>query len=945
MGASMDGKRLQGFLLILGLCLLTLTFGCGNDTYTGKITGLITGVDMAGGTVELIDPDGKVVAQSYPVDKSGQYVIKFNSDSLASAEYLLLKAVREGKSVRAVVTGYPGQGDYSGNDTYISPDTEAAVLLCTLGEYLSVEDYAQFLRAADKGVFDESLAASLTFPYREIHDDVATAVTDSFAGRANSLLSADMLTMLILEQNQLLTESIPVAETLDELPDTTRAFTTPEGDIRIIVTYRSTASVINDATPVSVSSSMDNVEGSFKWNSYAVNVNGNELDAVEVRLLAPDPANPRKVKIIRQDPCSLNVSEDPTSNMLTGKFELVSSNAAGLMNYDASGLAPEADNISARFAFNFNSEVQADTIIFRVYFRDVGSNKIVDQFADAVSGPLQEFTSMSFSLTESPHQDKLVVGTVTVKGSVVAQVEDYVDKTRYQSTMPILSYKTLAQTRVNDPTVLVNNLLTSHDSAVQPIDSGNPYSHYVLDFDKLLASKVIAEWNGKAYSNNIPADGGRVPLLLIHGWQGPLNYRSAAKLKEWTRSPVNYFFNFLCYYMATEELYSKYHIYLAHWPSYKHLIFNGQMLTEILLDITKTYPETDLGRGMTDQNVGVTVLTHSTGGLIFRTAAQLYNAFKTTDGSPYGLLRKAILVASPNHGTPGAINTIPNNLSLAGMDLETQSTSDLEWDSFDQVESFFFYSYQDDRSQNRYVQQVLNVKQFDQIYLDQLSQTSTFNPWLLWFNRNFPKTTDGLAGKCILYSGWTILLGHPANFIENELKYAVTAKVFDLVGYNNDSVLPLASNLLAVDKSSPGFYLERATFPWDNYIRDEWYPNSSLFKGESDYNIIVIGSAQDHPLNMDFRLLWDFDHGTIVRGCLSNGSTEQVAALIDAGETTEPGFSDAAKSYDRPFYTMGAWEYSYTAGITYEQAAAKKNILKVDPAFLLLRRDLLEAVE
>jgi len=59
-----------------------------------------------------------------------------------------------------------------------------------------------------------------------------------------------------------------------------------------------------------------------------------------------------------------------------------------------------------------------------------------------------------FSLTDTTHQDKLAVGTITVGGDILVYIEDIVDKTRYLATAPIPFYKTLSDTRVTDTTIL-----------------------------------------------------------------------------------------------------------------------------------------------------------------------------------------------------------------------------------------------------------------------------------------------------------------------------------------------------------------------------------------------------------------------------------------------------------------------------------------------------------
>ena len=68
-------------------------------------------------------------------------------------------------------------------------------------------------------------------------------------------------------------------------------------------------------------------------------------------------------------------------------------------------------------------------------------------------------------------------------------------------------------------------------------------------------------------------------------------------------------------------------------------------------------------------------------------------------------------------------------------------------------------------------------------------------------------------------------------------------------------------------------------------ISQDWYPDSTLYgfdhKGE-DWNVIVIGNAKDHPLDVPFRVVWDFDHIQIRAGALSRVSTDDLSRFQEA---------------------------------------------------------------
>ena len=181
------------------------------------------------------------------------------------------------------------------------------------------------------------------------------------------------------------------------------------------------------------------------------------------------------------------------------------------------------------------------------------------------------------------------------------------------------------------------------------------------------------------------------------------------------------------------------------------------------------------------------------------------------------------------------MNTWPNNWSsVTKLDVGTQATADLEWDSFDGRSRLYFslgagllghhFSYKSDRSQSRWVTDIENVKDFDLHYLTVLGDTkaATYNPWLLWFTRNFSDLKSELSSKYILYSGWTRIITDPGNFVYNSPSLAFTQTVIAMSGYHNDSVLPVCSNLMATRTDQKGFYLP-APDP-RIAIQQAWYP-------------------------------------------------------------------------------------------------------------------------
>ncbi|NCC26284.1 MAG: alpha/beta fold hydrolase, partial [Deltaproteobacteria bacterium] len=724
---------------------------------------------------------------------------------------------------------------------------------------------------------------------------------------------------------------------------------TPDGSARLVLGYDPRASVLSATSPVTVEVSSQS-DGAFQWTEYTVDLGPNVLAQASVRLVEAQPMGPKTAVVVSDGGEILTLDGEAA---LDGSFVVASSNAAGLVDIDKSGLVPAADNLNGVFTTIFTQEIGSSKTVIAIDFQPVGGKAKRLETISVGKGTV--FSSSSFSLTDSARTNRLVVASVVSGSTVLYALQDFVDWTRFQSLPPVISAFTLAQTRASAGN-MTNSLTDSHDRDRQPVDAGTVYSHYLLDLDVLLRSRAVPNWADTAYGQNPPADGtGRIPVVLLHGWQGNVHYRSAARLCDWEHSPVNNFSKLISYYLGTPALNQKYHLYLLRWPSYKHLTMSGELFGRLLADVRLRLPGTDLGRGLSDSTTGVVVITHSTGGLIARTAIETHKAFAGTT-SDYDFLRKAIILAGPHHGTPEAVNTWPNNWSfLANKDVATQATSDLSWDSFDGNANIYFSTgvgvvghrlrYDKDRAQSRWPVAVQNVRDFDQTYLNALGdlQTATYNPWLLWFTKRFATIKDRLAPRYILYSGWTRVTPDPGNFVNNSAAMAYTQTILAIAGYHNDSVLPVCSNLMATSAKDTSFYLPAPSWP---DITQDWYPHSRLFSIPdvlSDRTVIVIGSGKDHPLGLDFRLIWDFDHGQTKDGALSKADQADVAGLIDEPMQTKKTVSDDFwMEVYRQGYVRGAMAYNTGQTPSDKELETMTNVLKSDPFFLILEKDLLD---
>ncbi|MEA2038574.1 MAG: alpha/beta hydrolase [Thermodesulfobacteriota bacterium] len=947
------------FSFLVLLACLNLGTGCDNtssspssNSANGSVSGTVVGVDPSGAVVSLLDSSGEELAGStMPISSNGVYHLQLHTEMPASDEYLIARVTRNGRSLRALVTGFSSGSEYEENDTFISPDTEAAVRLCSLGQDVSIYDYALFLRSCVNGVFEMNLPDSSMFPYREIMGELSEAIAAYFDGDTDVLPSQDRIAQMIISSNNLLGLSLPA-----NMPSTSqvrRAFMTPDGNAQLIIGYDPTESGLT-AIPIQVSAS-SHEDDSFRWNAYQVDLGNNILKSANMRIIEKHPLGATAVfRLSSSDTAPRIASPNTIMDEVSGTIEVAISNVSSLIDPDSCGLVVQEDNVTAPFVTTFNQDVHSNGVVIRLGLQPVGGKTTLLETIPVGSGKV--FASKVIDLTRPEHQDRLIIASIAAGSTVLYAVEDFIDLTRYQPQAPMLVSYALRRTRANSKD-MYNNLLNSHDVNFQPVDAGNVYSHYILDLDRLLRSQTISGWKDTQYGSNPPGDGhGRIPLIFVHGWQGDVDYRSAARLSDWKHSPVLNLYGFISFYMGSPELNQKYHIYVMHWPSYKHIDFSGNLFSQLLHDVQVNHPETDLGMGMNDPETGVVVMTHSTGGLIARNAIETHLAF-ADESSKYGRLRKAILLASPNHGTPMSVNTWPNNWrSITKMDVGTQATADLEWDSFDDKSNLYFslgaalvghhYSYKRDRSESRWPVDHENVREFDLHYLNVLGnmKAATYNPWLLWFTRNFSGLKDVLSPKYILYSGWTRIIGDAGNFVYNSPSLGYTQTIIAMAGYHNDSVLPVCSNLMATSTGEKGFYLP-APDPRIAIYQD-WYPDSTLYgfeKEGEDWNVMVIGNTEDHPLGVPFRVLWDYDHIQIRAGALSSVSLSDLDRLIDEPVNTDVIVGDDFwKDSWRIGYLRGA--VTYNTGQTPSDEALHKmtNRLKTDPLFLMLEKDLLD---
>jgi pimeloyl-ACP methyl ester carboxylesterase len=558
----------------------------------------------------------------------------------------------------------------------------------------------------------------------------------------------------------------------------------------------------------------------------------------------------------------------------------------------------------------------------------------------------------------------------------------------------ILNSRTVAETKPTNNIVcnnkqgiksVCNNFFDSAETGTNTAKTAvfrNTLTHRLIDFDKFVSvSSPI--WANTKYGKTPIGDSvtnNRIPLLLIHGWQGGKGLRNPAQLGLSTNSEWQYWRHFLDYYLATPALQSRYHVYLYHYPTYKHVTYNASVLTEMLTELATKAPNSDLNVAMQSGKKGVVVLAHSMGGLVTRSAIEEYQAF----GANGEKLRRLITLDTPHHGSPGANPGFAGN--AAGKDLYSQGSADLQWDNFNLLYDKAAVDAQNLVRWNLTKIKSINSKKFDDAYQIACNTTScanivTQNPWLEWMNFTFDKAT--FSKKYLLYAGW--IMNSPVSIIDNGWMNVSNVSLGLSAGIPSGGAEPVNSALWYIGSSpypfildslneSPFYALEKplmtSCYKKANWDASQWFGgDSSALKIREDVcgnSVLISKSATlstpnpNHPLGFQMRIFWDYDHETMVNGAYwgagilgkqAGGWDKYInkdSTLTTGSSSSDTGFrpdleKDVYGNLIRDVYIAKAQGYLFNSeSNTFPlNNPSTYNPLKLEPLFMVLHKDLL----
>ncbi|MEI6745888.1 MAG: LamG-like jellyroll fold domain-containing protein, partial [Methylococcaceae bacterium] len=550
-----------------------------------------------------------------------------------------------------------------------------------------------------------------------------------------------------------------------------------------------------------------------------------------------------------------------------------------------------------------------------------------------------------------------------------------------------------------------NNFFATDEIAAE--DSKNAtfqdtLTHRIVDFDKVVNQKTInTTWANSPYGKKPLNDNGRIPLLLIHGWQGDKDLRNPAKLGLWNYSELHYWQHFLDYYLTSTALQKKYHLYLYHYPSYKHVTYNASVLNDLFQDVGKNSSTTDLGRAMTsssstDPKNNLTIVAHSMGGMVARSLIEEYQGLGNTKvyGSSYASamvkLNQLITLDTPHHGSTGSDpdpdgvkGAISGALGSTAKDLTSQGATDLNWDNYDNRLS-------NDKittNNENYRWAKANTKMFDAVYC---AGCKTLNPWLLNMNKQFENNYITLAkDKYVIYAAWMSSFredGDDAgnataiNPIENNIDYNIAENI-GIPNLPNGVAEPVTSALLSkfdvkTQKTLPFNPECKEEFPtWIvpkqiSYFQDWLIDKESLLPEISTAreDVLCIKSARlsaiqlrsiliptttseyAHPYGLPYRIFWDYDHEKMVNGAYARslnifkdyvGIWDQfvLSQKFDPKVANETSAFASNSLRNNYIYAASKFRDKKSFGISNNQVYSP---LRAEPLYLILEGDLLK---
>ena len=467
--------------------------------------------------------------------------------------------------------------------------------------------------------------------------------------------------------------------------------------------------------------------------------------------------------------------------------------------------------------------------------------------------------------------------------------------------------------------------------------AGQQISHRIIDFDKILGKGINTTWDSCGYANQQKINS-RIPIVLIHGWQGgelwsTMDSRQLSNMLLWENSELKYWQHFLDYYLMSQDMQKKFHIYLYRYMSFKHVPFNAWQLWKLLSQLNSS--ESDIGKGLRAGNI--IFLAHSMGGLVARSLIEEYG---------FDSFAKFIMLDTPHHGSPVSDDDFVGNVFK---DLGTQGAADLNWDNVDGRDSD--QDIDDNNANNRWAH--INTKEYDAYYWSllegwvgsfQASRHHTKNPWLRLMNLRFSETYEYYKSRYVLYvAAMSNMAGDLFDAIDDWKFDIANATMANTKHYLNGGAGPTGGAYLSgfdTSFSRYEYFMPNESFRSEDVdLLTIVNPNISILGGEKP--LFVISDGVEHPFKLPYRVFVDYDHEKIANGCYKGDSKGvwdkyiQESKILDTDTTGDTGFRSKENF---SLYTGTMFMYLYGTTLA---GATNLNPLYYEPVFNMLKSDMM----
>ncbi len=600
--------------------------------------------------------------------------------------------------------------------------------------------------------------------------------------------------------------------------------------------------------------------------------------------------------------------------------------------------------------------------LYTIFIRDYnyfGDDSLKIEDVPLVAG---EFTTIEFTSLLQGYKDKHIAIAVSAyhNGSYLGQIisfldwnNDYADATVAKL---VLNDTIRGKDTINADNSFANKKYVSKID-FEEIHSLDTTTHRILDVDKIISKKINIKndfWNESEYAldawKKSDASDSRTPLLLIHGWQGAIGDTCPSRMLIFEKNEFDYWHNFISYYLATPQLNQAYKLYTYKYPSYKHITFNARMLNKLLVQL-KNDNDTVIGKALGTDGNGIVIMGHSMGGLVARS---LVEEHKEALGDNAEKLIKLITLDTPHHGSPSALSSYFSTdvADQLVKDLATPGAVDLMWDNYDNKYSLDDVHYKEavtdiNNGDSRY-QRLGDKGVFDQAY-----GFSGMNPWLSALNTNFGENSHIYSDKYIFYVAHSAPnqkeFTHYLNSIRNDWAMYLNTSFINGLGYASGGAEPVCSSILSKSVTK------------DDVTRFNEYYGYTLIPsaGEPAKFININNTGHENNYYIPYRIFWDYNHERIMNGVyIKKGDwdkyiDEKITLPVKTCDVTS--FKNVSRyALDETVsmqYTNAAIEYinegtntKLIAEAVEETNAKSYNPLKTEPVFMIMKKDLLDAL-